>query len=214
MSGEFVHTVGNIDQVPDLFTGPHLKGRPNPRIAMVGRSNVGKSSLVNALVGNQVAQVSKQPGKTRCIHFYFWKEPRLIVADLPGYGFAKTSKEERDRWGEFIDAYIKADPVLDRAVVLLDARHGPTEIDVGAIKFLKSEGIPVTFVMTKSDQLKTQSERASRKKEVEKAVLALGFSSSFIFWVSARTKDGLHLLTDELSRITQGNQGKTITSKQ
>ena len=66
-------------------------------------------------------------------------------------------------------------------------------MDVGAIKFLKSEGIPVTFVMTKADQLKTQSERASRKKEVEKAVLELGFSSSFIFWVSAKTKDGLHL---------------------
>ncbi len=125
------------------------------------------------------------------------------MADLPGFGFAQTSHTERDRWAEFITAYIKADPVLDRALVLLDARHGPTDNDLGAIKFLKSEGIPVTFVMTKADQLKTQSERASRKKEVEQAVLKQGFSADFIFWVSAKTKDGLHKLTDELSKINK-----------
>ena len=201
MSGEFVHTIGDASQIADSFTGDFLKGRSNPRIAMVGRSNVGKSSLINAMVGNELARVSKQPGKTRCIHFYFWKETRLIVADLPGYGFAKTSHEERERWSVFINAYIKSDPKLVRALVLLDARHGPTELDCEAIKFLSSEAIPVTFVMTKADQLKTQSERASRKKEVEKAVLELGFSSGFIFWVSARTKDGLKKLTEELCQI-------------
>jgi GTP-binding protein len=203
MSGEFVHTVGNISQIEELFTGEFLKGRREPRIAMVGRSNVGKSSLINALLEGSFAQVSKQPGKTRCIHFYSWKEPKLIVADLPGYGFAKTSHEERERWAGFINAYIEADPVLQRALVLLDARHGPTELDREAIQFLKSEGIPVTFVMTKADQLKTQSERASRKKEVERAILEMGFSAEFVFWVSARTKDGLHKLTDELSLISQ-----------
>ena len=163
---------------------------------MVGRSNVGKSSLINALLGGLHAQVSKQPGKTRCIHFYLWKEPRLIVADLPGYGFAKASHAERDRWAEFIDAYFQADPLLIRAVVLLDARHGPTSLDEQAIQFLKSEGIPVTFVMTKADQLKTQSERAARKKEVAQKIQKQGFSSDFIFWVSVRTKDGLKELTE------------------
>jgi GTP-binding protein len=200
MAGEFVHTIGDASQIPESLNGDFLKGRRDARIAMVGRSNVGKSSLINALVGARLAQVSKEPGKTRCIHFYFWKETRLIVADLPGYGFAKTSKDERERWSTFINAYFDADPRLVRALVLLDSRHGPSDLDVEAIKFLSSEAIPVSFIMTKADQLKTQAERARRKKEVEKAVLELGFSSEFIFWVSAKTKDGLKKLTDDLSK--------------
>lgn len=200
MAGEFVHTVGNVEQIESLFQGEFLKGRREVRIAMVGRSNVGKSSLINAMVGTALARVSKQPGKTRCIHFYYWREPKVIVADLPGYGFAKTSHEERDRWAQFIDAYLKADPRLGLALVLLDSRHGPTELDVQAIEFLKSEGIPVTFIMTKSDSLKTQSERAARKKEVEKAIRDLGFEGSAVHWVSAKSKDGLKKLTDELTR--------------
>jgi GTP-binding protein len=200
MAGVFVHTIGDASQIPDSLTGDFLKGRREPRIAMVGRSNVGKSSLINAMIGTKLAQVSKEPGKTRCIHFYFWNETRLIVADLPGYGFAKTSHVERDRWAVFIDAYLKADPRLARALVLLDARHGPTELDQEAIKFLSSEAIPVNFIMTKADQLKTQSERARRKKEVELSIKQLGFSSEFIFWVSSKSKDGLKKLIEELSK--------------
>lgn len=199
MAGEFVHTIGDQSQIPELFRGDSLKGRSEPRVAFIGRSNVGKSSLINALCASTLAQTSKQPGKTRCIHFYFWKDVRVVVADLPGYGYAKTSHAERERWAEFIDAYLKADPKLALALVLLDSRHGPTELDVQAIQFLKSEGIPVTFVMTKSDALKTQSERASRKKEVEQAVLKLGFDAGFIHWVSSKTKDGLKRLTSELA---------------
>jgi GTP-binding protein len=201
MSGVFLHTVGDASQLEGLFKGPFLKGHREPRIAMVGRSNVGKSSLINALTGSKLAQVSNQPGKTRCIHFYSWKDPKLVIADLPGYGFAKASHEERERWAEFINSYLRADENLQRAVVLLDGRHGPTELDRGAIQFLSSEGIPVTFVMTKSDQLKTQSERAARKKEVEATMKGLGFGSELIFWVSAKTKDGLKSLTEELSRL-------------
>ena len=200
MAGEFVHTVGDVSQIESLFQGEFLKGRREARFAMVGRSNVGKSSLINALLEGSLAQTSKQPGKTRCIHFYLWKDAKRIVADLPGYGFAKTSKTERERWASFIDAYLKADPKLERAIVLLDSRHGPTDIDVQAIQFLKSEGIPVTFVMTKLDALKTQSERANRKKEVERAILELGFGPENVFWVSSKTKDGLKKLATELAR--------------
>jgi GTP-binding protein len=204
MAGEFVHTIGDASQIPDSLDGDFLKGRRDPRIAMVGRSNVGKSSLINALVGTKLAQVSKEPGKTRCIHFYYWKEPKLIVADLPGYGFAKTSKVERERWSGFINAYFEADPRLARALVLLDSRHGPTDIDVDAIKFLSSEAIPVSFIMTKADQLKTQSERAKRKKEVEKAILDLGFAKEFIFWVSSKSGDGLQKLAEDLRTNLEG----------
>jgi len=201
MSGVFVHTVGDASQLDDVLKGEFLKGHREPRIAMVGRSNVGKSSLINALVGGTLARVSKEPGKTRCIHFYLWKEPKVMIADLPGYGYAKASHEERDRWAEFINAYMRRDEKLLRAVVLLDGRHGPTDLDRSAIQFLSSEGIPVTFVMTKLDQLKTQSERAARKKEVATVMKEMGFSPEFVFWVSAKTKDGLKSLTEELSQL-------------
>jgi GTP-binding protein len=201
MAGVFVHTVGDASQLDDLLDGEFLKGHREPRIAMVGRSNVGKSSLINGLIGGTLARVSKEPGKTRCIHFYLWKDRKVMIADLPGYGYAKASHEERDRWAEFINAYMRRDENLKRAVVLLDGRHGPTDLDRSAIQFLSSEGIPITFVMTKLDQLKTQSERAARKKEVGAVMLEMGFSPELVFWVSAKTGDGLRSLTEELSQL-------------
>jgi GTP-binding protein EngB required for normal cell division len=86
--------------------------------------------------------------------------------------------------------------------VLLDGRHGPTESDRGAIGFLSSEGIPVTFVMTKLDQIKTQSERSKRKKEVASSMKEMGFRPELVFWVSAKTGDGLKSLIEELSKVS------------
>jgi GTP-binding protein len=208
MAGEFIITLGNLSQVPEFFHGKFLKGHRQPRIAMVGRSNVGKSSLINRLVGTRVAQVSNQPGKTRCVHFYLWKEIKKIVADLPGYGYAKAGHEERNRWAEFIGAYLEADEGLERALVLLDSRHGPTELDKDAIRFLSSSSVPVTFVFTKIDQLKTQSERAKRKKEASEALLELGFDPKCSFWVSSKTGDGLKALTEDLKETLELTEHK------
>ncbi|MFZ9594549.1 MAG: ribosome biogenesis GTP-binding protein YihA/YsxC [Bdellovibrionia bacterium] len=181
---EFLVTLADIRQMEDLFTGRYLKGHGEPRVAMVGRSNVGKSSLINQLTGARLAQTSAQPGKTRAIHFYHWKEARRIIADLPGYGYAKASKEERQRWEGFIQAYLKREENLDRALVLLDARYGPTPIDLQAIDFLSSLGVALTFVFSKADTLKTQAERARRKKEVSATLEGFGVDASTAFWVS------------------------------
>jgi len=194
LAGEFVLTIGSETQIPDTLKGIFLKGRREPRIAMVGRSNVGKSSLINALLGTRLAQVSKEPGKTRAIHFYFWKDAGKIIADLPGYGYARAGHEERERWATFIGAYLRADEGLDRAFVLLDARHGPTELDLDAMRFLAENGIPMTAVFTKADVLKTQSERAIRKRESLALLKELGFGPDNIFWVSARGQTGLQEL--------------------
>jgi GTP-binding protein len=208
MAGEFIATLGDASQFDGLVKGPFIKGRREPRIAMVGRSNVGKSSLINEMLGNRsLARVSNQPGKTRQIHFYLWKEASKLVADLPGYGYAKTGHEERDRWAEFINQYLRRDENLERAVVLLDSRHGPTELDIQAIRFMSLESIPVTFVLTKTDQLKTQAERARRKKEVSETLLKIGFDPSTAFWVSSKTKDGLKALQTEL---ISGTIAKTV----
>ena len=201
MAGEFILTVGDSSQLDGLFNGKFMKGRAEQRIAMVGRSNVGKSSLINALLSFSLARTSNQPGKTRQIHFYLWKEAKRIVADLPGFGYAKVSAEERNRWAAFVESYLEADSGLECTLVLLDGRHGPTEIDLDAIRFLSSKRIPMIFVLTKVDTLKTQKERASRKKEVDTALREIGVDPSHAFWVSAKTKDlGLKKLSQTLQK--------------
>ena len=201
MAGEFLITLGDARQIPELFQGGMLQGRGEPRMCMVGRSNVGKSSLINALLGTRIARISKEPGKTRSIHFYLWKELSKIVADLPGYGYARVSHSERERWANFINRYLKCDGGLERALVLLDARHGPTNLDRQAIDFLSLSNIPVTFVFTKFDTLKTQKERAARRKEAGAALRELGCDPDSAIWASSKTGDGLREIVKAISYV-------------
>jgi GTP-binding protein len=195
MPGKHFLTLGNEEQISAALKGPFLKGKKEPRVAMVGRSNVGKSSLINALLGARLAQVSKEPGKTRLLHFYEWPETKRIIADLPGYGYARASAEDRNRWADFIQAYIENDEGLERALVLVDSRHGPTELDIEAIHFLQRQGVTLHLVFSKWDTLKTQSERAKRKQEVSIALKELRLAPHQASWVSSETGFGLRELT-------------------
>ncbi|MCC7442084.1 MAG: ribosome biogenesis GTP-binding protein YsxC [Bdellovibrionales bacterium] len=192
-SDGWIATVGHPSQLDEILQGDWLKGFPDRRVAFVGRSNVGKSSLINKLMERKgLARVSRTPGKTRTLNFFRWPDENLILVDLPGYGFAKASPNERDRWQSMISVYLKADPGLSIVLVLLDARHGPTPADVEAVRFIARLGKPIAFVFTKSDELKNQKERAARKREGEAAVRELGAEGEGgALWISAREDFGM-----------------------
>lgn len=136
-------------------------GQGMPEIAMAGKSNVGKSSLINSLTRNsKLARTSSEPGKTRLINFYSVNQELLLV-DLPGYGFAKASKNEKQKWGAMIEGYLERSENLKHVLQLVDIRHDPTADDVMMVNYLRHYGIPFTVVATKADKLsKAQRSRS------------------------------------------------------
>ena len=135
-----------------------------PEVAFVGRSNVGKSSLLNALTGRKtLARVSNTPGRTREINF-FRLGARLMLADLPGYGYARVSKAESARWAELIFAYLRDRPNLRRAMLLIDARRGPLPNDIEVMDLLDAAAVSYQLVLTKVDRLKS-GERAEIRSQ-------------------------------------------------
>lgn len=125
-----------------------------PQITFAGRSNVGKSSVINRLLGRKnFARVGATPGKTSQIN-YFLIDGQIYFTDLPGYGYAKVSKEERDRWGRLMEGYFQEEGLISVGVLIVDSRHKPTADDVTMCDWFKSTGCPVIVVANKLDKLK------------------------------------------------------------
>jgi GTP-binding protein len=128
-----------------------------PEIAFSGRSNVGKSSLLNSLVRRKsMARVSNTPGRTREVNFFRVNE-RFVLADLPGYGYAKVSKEEKAKWKPLIESYLTTSPQLRGIVQLIDIRHDPTTDDLQMLDWLAALGAPALIVATKADKVSTSA---------------------------------------------------------
>ncbi|MEZ5930850.1 MAG: ribosome biogenesis GTP-binding protein YihA/YsxC [Alphaproteobacteria bacterium] len=145
---DFMLSVASIKQLPatDL-----------PEVAFVGRSNVGKSTLINALTGHrQLARTSNTPGRTQQINL-FDLGGRLILADLPGYGYAKAPKPTVDQWHRLIQTYLKGRPTLRLVCVLIDARHGIKQVDEDYMKLLADAAVAYRVVLTKVDQIKPKA---------------------------------------------------------
>jgi GTP-binding protein len=135
--------------VADHREGPR---DPLPQVAFAGRSNVGKSSLLNSLFGTRLASVSKTPGKTRTINYYL-VNTRAYFVDLPGYGYAHTGHEQRHAWGRSITAYLLEEKRLRLIVGLVDPRVPTSPLDVELVKFVRQAGKPLLLVMTKTDRM-------------------------------------------------------------
>jgi len=135
------------------------------QIVFAGRSNVGKSSLINCLLNRKkMAYVGNTPGKTANINF-FLIDKKIYFVDLPGYGFAKVSRGETERWSGLIDQYMKSGNV-DLCIVIIDSRHNPQETDIQMVNFLKQTGIPFVVIANKIDKLK-KSEKALNVEAIE-----------------------------------------------
>lgn len=139
-----------------------------PEIAFAGRSNVGKSSLLNKLFNRkQLARVSQNPGKTATINFYKSKDARFV--DLPGYGYAKVSKSERNRWSRLIEGYFAQDRNFALVCSLIDIRHAASELDENMVSFLQESDLPYAIVFTKGDKLsrsKCNAQAAALRKQL------------------------------------------------
>lgn len=165
--------------------------------AFLGRSNVGKSTLINKLVGRKsLARVSAVPGKTATINFYQVDEVYLV--DLPGYGYAKTSKSEQERLRKLISGYLRADRDLRLAVQLIDMRHAPSKDDVAMTNLLIDEEIPFIIVFTKADKL-NKSEREKRMKAFAEEIPC--FEDIYAIPFSSMTLEGQETLRTVLSEI-------------
>ena len=124
------------------------------QIVFAGRSNVGKSSVINRILNRKnLARVGASPGKTTQIN-YFSIDDKLYLVDLPGYGYAKVSKSERDRWGRLMESYFHTNGLIDLGVLIVDARHAPTADDVTMRGFFRASGCPMLVVANKVDKLK------------------------------------------------------------
>ena len=132
-----------------------------PEVAMVGRSNVGKSSLINKILNRKnFARVSSKPGKTTTINFYSI-DKKLMLVDLPGYGYAKVSKKEKEKWGSMIEFYLQSRDCMKAIFLLVDSRHEPSEDDVIMLKWIRAYSKDFYVVATKSDKLKPSQKQQS-----------------------------------------------------
>lgn len=157
---KFLRSVNDLNHLPDLKL---------PEIVLCGRSNVGKSSFINSFFNRKgIAKTSSTPGKTRSLNYYLVDE-KLYIVDLPGYGYSKISKSERNRWQELIENYFSTSEKIELACHFIDSRYNPTSLDMLLHNYLKEIELNYIVILTKVDKLK-QSELAKAKREINKTL--------------------------------------------
>lgn len=183
---QFYSSYGLFSQIP---------ASDRPEIVFAGRSNVGKSTLINKIFNRKaLARVSSVPGKTATINFYSLED--IYFADLPGYGYAKIAKSEKRRWSELIEGYLNADRNIELVFLLVDMRHAPSDDDIHMINFLIDSELPFVIILTKADKLK-KSERIRAMETFEKTIPC--FRDIHMVPFSSQTFEGV----DEIREIIE-----------
>jgi GTP-binding protein len=181
----------------------HLPPEGPAEVAIAGRSNVGKSTLLNRLAGRRtLARVSKTPGRTRGIIFYDLalrlpgtsERLALRLVDLPGYGYAQVSRDERNTWQRLVEGYVKARGSLRLFLILLDARRAPGEEELQLVEWLRGERVPLHLVVTKTDKLRAAEHGAARGRSRQ----AFGLDAPAVSLVSGETGEGVDALWEVL----------------
>jgi len=184
----FVKSVFNLKELPKL--------RLN-EVILCGRSNVGKSSFINSLFNREdLAKTSSSPGKTRSINYYKIDE-KFYVVDLPGYGFAKVSVKEREKWGKLVGDFLKRSGYISLAFHIIDSRHKPTVLDVKLNSLLRFYNIPYIALLNKIDKL-SRSKIVTSKKAIKETFPELDFGKN-LFVYSAIKKNGRKEVLKKLS---------------
>lgn len=193
-----------LDDVRFLMseTDPGKLGAAAAEVAFVGRSNCGKSTMINALTRRELARASATPGATRTINVYLTGGDRRIV-DLPGYGYARGEAAELKGWGPMIETYLRKRPTLKAIFVLVDAKVGPTKLDTSMLDWLQGQGLPWRVIATKVDQVQA-SRSVIRRREVSSAV---GVAPEALAWVSSKDNVGIKELRSEVIALL-GLSGK------
>lgn len=171
-----------------------------PEVAFAGRSNVGKSSMLNALFGRKsLAKVSQKPGKTSTINFFTTDTARFV--DLPGYGYARVAKSEKGRWAELIEGYFNQDRNFALVVSLVDIRHEAQELDLNMINFLMEAGLPFAVVLTKADKLSRNQQ--NKQVSILRRQLALPEDAPMLV-TSSEKKTGFDNLRKLIEQACEG----------
>ena len=174
-----------------------------PQIAFSGRSNVGKSSLINTLLRRtrkKIAHVSSTPGKTRMVNFFQVNEDFYLV-DLPGFGYAKVSKATRESWKTLIDSYLSGEPAPRGVVHLVDSRHDPADSDREMVAYLGSLGLPTLLVLTKIDKVG----RMHRDSLIQKVSKDLRMDAEQMVLFSSKTGEGREELLEAIEALLEGS---------
>ena len=186
---EFEAAFGTLRQIPESDL---------PEIVFAGRSNVGKSSMLNRLFNRKnLARVSSMPGKTITINFFKVEDVRIV--DLPGYGYAKVAKGEKRRWAEMMEGYFQSPRNIQLVVQLVDMRHKPSEDDYIMMRFLKDAGFPFIVAATKSDKL-NKTQYNDRKNALKDELKEFGENLTIIPF-SSEKGEGVDLLKAEIEKV-------------
>ncbi len=198
MNSTYITSAAKAEQLPDLG---------KPEIAFIGRSNVGKSTLLNLLVGQRnLARASREPGRTRMVNFFDWGQ-KLILADLPGYGFIAANRIVQKDWTALVQGYLER-PQVKALICMTDGRRPPNEEDLTLWRDL-AEFHKIIFVVTKIDKL-NQSEREKNRREMQNLLAFNKLKNAEVYYTSATKRTGVDELRKVLLAICEETQSEPL----